>query len=210
LILQYDADIPDERYQQLMEDHPFIAGFTLHSSPEERTLIIDYGCDDEAGRYIKRQVQLVTQVVDARIHCGLITVRSLHAPSINNFFETKSYNGCLNRKISVDAFGEIRNCPSMPASYGNITDTALSEALDQPGFKEKWAIVKDQIKVCKDCELRYACSDCRAYVEQPEDIYSKPLKCGYDPYTNEWEEWSTNPLKQKAISYYGMKTLISR
>jgi hypothetical protein len=35
-----------------------------------------------------------------------------------------------------------------------------------------------------------------------------PLKCGYNPYTCEWEEWSTNPLKQKAIGYYGMRSII--
>jgi len=39
---------------------------------------------------------------------------------------------------------------------------------------------------------------------------SKPLKCGYSPYTNEWEEWSTNPLKQKAIDFYDMREIISK
>ncbi|WP_161094292.1 hypothetical protein [Elizabethkingia anophelis] len=33
---------------------------------------------------------------------------------------------------------------------------------------------------------------------------SKPLKCGYNPYTGEWEDWNKNILKQKAIKYYGM------
>ncbi len=57
-------------------------------------------------------------------------------------------------------------------------------------------------------EFRYICTDCRAYTENPEDIYSKPLKCGYNSYTNKWEEWSTNSLKLKAIEYYGMQNLI--
>lgn len=35
-------------------------------------------------------------------------------------------------------------------------------------------------------------------------MYSKPLKCGYNPYTNVWEEWSTNPVKEDAIAFYGM------
>jgi hypothetical protein len=39
-------------------------------------------------------------------------------------------------------------------------------------------------------------------------MYSKPLKCGYNPYTCEWEEWSTHPMKQKAIEYYGMQELV--
>jgi hypothetical protein len=42
-------------------------------------------------------------------------------------------------------------------------------------------------------------------LENPEDILSKPLKCGYNPYTCEWEDWSTNPLKEKAIKYYNLE-----
>ena len=90
----------------------------------------------------------------------------------------------------------------MKESYGNIKDTTLEEVLNKKGFKKLWTIHKDKIKVCQDCEFRHICTDCRAYREDPEDIYSKPLKCGYSPYTNEWEEWSTNPLKQKAIKHY--------
>jgi len=52
--------------------------------------------------------------------------------------------------------------------------------------------------------------DCRAYIEDPEDINSKSLKCGYNPYTGEWSEWSTNPLKQKAIEHYGRKEIIKK
>jgi len=96
----------------------------------------------------------------------------------------------------------------MAQSFGNIKDTTLQEALDHPEFKKYWNVTKDQVAVCKDCEFRYICTDCRAYIENPEDMYSKPLKCGYNPYTCEWEEWSTNPLKQKAIDYYGMREIL--
>lgn len=126
------------------------------------------------------------------------------------FAESKSYNSCLNRKISIDINGNIKNCPSMPQSFGNIRDTTLQEAIEHKDFKKYWSITKDQIDVCKDCEFRYICTDCRAYKENPEDDYSKPLKCGYSPYTNKWEEWSTNPLKQKAIEYYDMQELVKK
>jgi SPASM domain peptide maturase of grasp-with-spasm system len=101
-----------------------------------------------------------------------------------------------------------KNCPAISQSFGNIKNTTLEEALALKDFKKYWNITKDQIDVCKDCEFRHVCTDCRAYVEDPENQYSKPLKCGYSPYTNEWEEWSTNPLKQKAIEYYGMQDLV--
>ena len=97
----------------------------------------------------------------------------------------------------------------MSEVFGNIKDTTLKEAIEKPGFKKYWDINKDKIHVCKDCEFRYICTDCRAYVEDPEDILSKPLKCGYNPYTGEWSEWSSNPLKQRAIEFYGMEELVA-
>jgi len=150
--------------------------------------------------------------IKSKICCGVVDTGFFIA-NISNFTESLHHNSCLNRKISIDVDGNIKNCPSMPESYGNIKDTALEEALNKPGFKKYWNITKDQIEVCKDCEFRYVCTDCRAYTERTkfdkDDIdFSKPLKCGYNPYTNEWAEWSTNPLKQKAIEYYGMQDLV--
>jgi len=132
--------------------------------------------------------------------------------NIKTFTEAHHHNTCLNRKISIDAEGNIRNCPSMPQSFGNIKDTTLQQALDHPDFKKYWNHKKDDIEVCRDCEFRYICTDCRAYLEDPDNEYSKPLKCGYDPYTGEWSDpiaigWSTNPLKQAAIKYYGMEDM---
>ncbi len=122
---------------------------------------------------------------------------------------SRSHNNFLHGKIHIDFDGTLRNSPSMRESFGNIKDTKLSEVIDKPGFKEYWDINKDQIDVCRDCEFRYVCTDNRAYLEDPEDIYSKPLKCGYNPYTGEWSEWSDNPLKKKAIEYYGMQDLVN-
>ena len=93
----------------------------------------------------------------------------------------------------------------MAKSFGNIKDITLAEALRHKDFTAYWNITKDRTAVCKDCEFRYICTDCRAYLEKPEDMYSKPLKCGYDPYTTTWEDWSVNPLKQEAIAFYGMQ-----
>ncbi|MNR02411.1 hypothetical protein D3C85_1182610 [compost metagenome] len=95
----------------------------------------------------------------------------------------------------------------MPESFGHIGDTRLADVLANPEFKKNWLLNKDSITVCKDCEFRHVCTDCRAYVEQPQDRYSKPLKCGYDPYANVWEDWATSPLKQEAIAYYGLENV---
>jgi SPASM domain peptide maturase of grasp-with-spasm system len=148
-----------------------------------------------------------TEKFDMIKGCGHIS-SDFFSLDILTYTESLHHNSCLNRKISIDAEGNIKNCPSMKESFGNIRDTTLAEAIEKPGFKKYWDINKDKIHVCKDCEFRYICTDCRAYVEDPEDIFSKPLKCGYNPYTGEWSEWSTNPLKQKAIDFYGMRDMV--
>ncbi|MFY8097851.1 MAG: grasp-with-spasm system SPASM domain peptide maturase [Flavobacterium sp.] len=145
--------------------------------------------------------------------CGVINLEYFNTND-SKVLESINHNSCLHKKISIDKEGNIKNCPAMPQSFGNIKDTTLEEALNHPDFKKYWNVTKDMIQVCKDCEFRHICTDCRAYTERThfeEDIdLSKPLKCGYNPYTNEWAEWSTNPLKQKAIEYYGMQELVNR
>lgn len=68
----------------------------------------------------------------------------------------------------------------MQKSYGNIRDTKLVDAVNTKGFKELWKITKDHVAVCKDCEFRYICQDCRAILKDPENIYSKPGNCKYN------------------------------
>ncbi len=203
LLLPYDSSMADPLYIQLIEQQPIISSLILHSAPENRSIKVDYDCDAERSEYIEKSIVVTTQIIDSASHCGIIRQNSLCAPTVSTFFDNKLYNGCLNKKISVDANGDIKNCPSMNVSFGNIKNSRLVDAVHINDFKEMWKINKDQIETCKDCELRYACTDCRAFLENPENIYSKPLKCGYDPYTATWQEWSKHPMKEETLTYYG-------
>lgn len=153
------------------------------------------------GRFGRGVIFKSQNTFNSELHCGIIS-RELFTINIPTYTESLSHNTCLNRKIAIDTKGNIKNCPSMKASYGNICNTTLEEAINKPGFTQYWDIRKAEITKCKDCEFRHVCTDCRAYLDDPDDIYSAPLKCGYDPYTCEWEDWSTNPLKQLAIMNY--------
>ncbi|MBV8326250.1 grasp-with-spasm system SPASM domain peptide maturase [Chryseobacterium sp.] len=138
--------------------------------------------------------------------CGKVDLKYFNT-NLPKVLEALNHNSCLYKKIGIDKDGNIKNCPLMSESYGNIQNTSLEEAIAQPAFRQYWNMNKDRIEGCKDCEFRYICTDCRAYTERSHytsenlDI-SKPLKCGYNPYTSEWEEWSKNPLKQKAVTHY--------
>ncbi|MCW3159928.1 grasp-with-spasm system SPASM domain peptide maturase [Chryseobacterium oryctis] len=140
--------------------------------------------------------------------CGKVDMKYFNT-NMPKVLEAINHNSCLHKKIGIDRFGNIKNCPLMPQSFGNIKEITLEEALSKSAFRKYWNLTKDNIEVCKDCEFRYICTDCRAYTECSHtnedglDI-SKPLKCGYNPYTGEWKEWSKNPLKQKAIQFYSL------
>ncbi len=166
-----------------------------------------HSCPDSSFKtYGNIQISKFQKVVKIPNDCGCVNLKNL---TIQRSFynEALHHNTCLNKKIAIDENGFIRNCPSMPSSFGNIKETSLLKALSHPDFKKYWNLTKDEIDVCKDCEFRYLCTDCRAYTERGYENHkvvdrSKPLKCGYSPYTGVWEEWSTNPLKERAIKFY--------
>ena len=58
------------------------------------------------------------------LHCGVVKPFYFKT-TIFLFTESQHHNSCLNRKISIDTEGNIKNCPSMPQSFGNIRDTTL-------------------------------------------------------------------------------------
>lgn len=133
------------------------------------------------GIYIVYVCQKLNELICGKIHYDYFST------NLPLFTESQHYNTCLNRKVCIDADGNIKNCPAMQHSFGNIKDTTLEEAINKPGFKDMWGIRKDDIDVCKDCEFRYMCTDCRAFIKNPEDIYSQPAKCPYNPYIAKWE-----------------------
>lgn len=198
LLIKYNEDYSNDDLINLCQKFRDIFTITIYDSPNTSFL--------STKKNAFGQVYFVKDKVYSEKNCGIIKP-DFFTINMKTYTESLNYNTCLNRKISIDKKGNIKNCPSMQESFGNIKDTTLAEAIEKPGFKKYWDINKDKIHVCKDCEFRYICTDCRAYIEDPKDILSKPLKCGYNPYNGEWEVWSNNKLKQKAIALYNFNNL---
>jgi len=175
LLLKY-AEAYAPQYYQLPQQYGRLVSLVLHTSPENQVIQLS-----QEGHC---QVICLEQAIDDETHCGQISPLyfSLNLPT---FSEAQHYNSCLHRKISVDKAGNIKNCPSMPKSFGHITEQSLLEVVQQEDFKQPWGITKDEVEVCRDCEFRYICTDCRGYTKG-ERKYGKPAKCSYDPYTGEW------------------------
>lgn len=199
LIIKYTDELNITNIRKKLRLLTVIENIIIHSAKNDKSVSIHNGITSVTYRSEKL----------SNICCGRFNT-NLFTPNSEFYNESQKYNTCLNRKIAIDQNGEIKNCPSMTKSYGNIKTTTLEEVINKKAFKDLWNIAKDQISICQDCEFRHICTDCRAYLQDPKDIYSKPLKCGYDPYTNKWEEWSTNPLSKAAIKHYELQEIITK
>ncbi|MFL6195081.1 MAG: grasp-with-spasm system SPASM domain peptide maturase [Thermoanaerobaculia bacterium] len=190
LLVGFSPELTPEALLALVAEHRRISSVVVHSAPEVLRLP-----PTRTGVLIEH----TPRAVDSPSCCGKVHP-ALFAVDLETFAEARAFNSCLNRKVSVDARGEIRNCPSMARSFGNARDTSLHEALAHRDFAALWSINKDQIAVCKDCEFRYICVDCRAYLLDESDLYSKPSKCAYDPYTAQWPSPAPAGVFQKGAS----------
>ncbi len=208
LILKYNGLNTEDDYCQFFQNNVQISSLYIHFYTTSKSLDVyfDYvGNNESIKNSIVKKIFFTDQRISNASSCGIISSKYFNSSSIQDFSHNKCYNSCLHKKIAIDQHSNIKNCPSMASNYGNINNTSIVDTARSKSFQKLWSITKDQINVCKDCEFRYVCTDCRAYIEDPKNILSKPLKCGYDPYKGVWENWSTNPLKKKAKEYYQME-----
>lgn len=178
LIIKNSEGLSFENLEKLTQQHPRIRSIYVHSSTINKLARIN----QINGR---GNIIYIEDVIDSSVHCGVINPTNF-VINLPAFIESQKFNSCLHGKISIDATGNIKNCPSMNISFGQFGKTSLKDVSLRDEFTEIWDIGKEQIKVCKDCEFRHICSDCRAYTTDQYDPYSKPFKCGYDPYTAKW------------------------
>lgn len=116
-------------------------------------------------------------------HCGIISP-FFFSGNQGHVLKSINHNSCLYNKIGIDEFGNVKNCPSMSTSIGKI-DKLRAE--DFKNFlKNSIFHMKDDIEVCKDCEFRYICNDCRVFTDSKIRKNARPSKCQYNPYISKW------------------------
>jgi len=188
-VLHHEPALSDEDYVRALHANRILAGLIVHSADQDRTIRVDYGTSGSSAPLVAVEISMTKKKMASCLDCGTISRSELLAPSTRTLNELRLFNGCLNRKISIDEAGHIRNCPAMGRSFGHHQAIALAEVASSSAFQKSWKIRKDDIQVCRDCQYRYACTDCRALLHDPDAENSKPLKCGYDPYTDSWTDW---------------------
>jgi len=203
IILKYDKLYREADYISFFEENFLISALYIFGFSEKKDVSVTYGFNGKiTDKFVQSKVFFLDQNLINEAHCGIIDKSYFCVNTISDFSHNKLYNSCLNKKISIDRKGNIKNCPSLSISYGNIRDLNLWDVIDSE-FMKIWNIKKDDIDICKICEYRYVCTDCRAFLKKPSNIYSQPLKCGYNPYENKWEDWKAT-IHESVLTYYGI------
>lgn len=118
--------------------------------------------------------------------------RQFPSCSLEMFRIMKHGHNCFSNKICVKTNGEVTPCiMEKDIVFGNAYRDSLKTILDVEKNKRIRNLSKDFIEVCKDCEYRYGCFDCRPKAKtssSKKGFCAKPADCLYDPHTAKWKE----------------------
>lgn len=118
-------------------------------------------------------------------------------------------NACLNGKLAVSNFGQVFPCIfARDYIVGNVLTSDLEGICWDSSLRRVWNSTKDDVLVCKDCEYRYCCGDCRVLAaagnRDPNAFFSNPYpRCSYNPYTGQWGQGTWKVDEHGSPSYEG-------
>lgn len=110
-----------------------------------------------------------------------------------SFTLAQQFHSCFAGRAAITTQGDVIPCIfARDKICGNIKQQSLCEiiAVNSP-LQQCWHTTKDCLAKCKDCEFRYACTDCRPLaqsISETGDWLACTAGCSYNPYTGKWEE----------------------
>ncbi|MCO5167152.1 MAG: PqqD family peptide modification chaperone [Planctomycetes bacterium] len=101
-------------------------------------------------------------------------------------------NNCWGGELNVTARGEVVPCifeRKLAVGHVDADGAGLTALATGERARAVWSITLEECRVCRDCEFRYACFDCRfSTYRATGDLYAKPPGCTYDPHAGRYEE----------------------
>lgn len=185
VILEALDGIPVDHLRiEAVTDSPGCVGFMLKSFPFQT---VDIFVEEGVGPPTREAYRLICRDRKAGLTIMENGKRDAAALTFDarGFFYCRQFNPCLGQQLAVDGDGAVKHCLWASQSLGHVEKEGLREVILAGAVDEYWEKTKDGIEVCKDCELRYACFDCRVGKKGAFMAAEKPSYCSYDPYTGE-------------------------
>lgn len=93
------------------------------------------------------------------------------------------YHNCFAKRIYISSDLSIFPCPMVRNI--NLGKLLPNSDISYANLKSLFTLTKDKIFICRYCEFRYACFDCRFEV-WGKNPYNRPWYCTYNPFTGKW------------------------
>lgn len=104
--------------------------------------------------------------------------------SKNEYIKNISGNSCWQGKMNITCDGYISPCIMGEAFINknyNVRKISIDKIIEEYLIVDFWSVSKDKIEVCKECEYRYVCNDCRPICVDKNNFYAKDKNCNYNP-----------------------------
>lgn len=215
LVLLKDADIPTRVEIVIMKTNQRVVEPTMG-------LVSDLGFDHKQPDIIRPSGRGTNVVLkpnpEILARYGLMNEPNFSV-NLETFVLFCNTNSCLFGKIGINNNGDVYPCIfSGDYLFGNFVETkALQSIIEGKTAQTVWLNTKDHVQVCKDCEYRYTCEDCRPLAaacagEDASFLDSPPPRCTYNPYTGEWGRgtWKLNRATRKPFYDRSLEPVIQR
>ena len=108
-------------YHSLINDNPKLTEVFLYGSMNNESIEV---INEKEGHYqiSLGSIHYKTTLLNESI-CGVITFEDLTFGELNMHNLLRSHNGCLYKKLTIDSYGNIKNCPSMKMHFGHHSKT---------------------------------------------------------------------------------------
>lgn len=168
--------IMKENQDYINEIKTFIKTFGLNWNGYD--IVREIGCGKNTQHY-----------VDNKIKSYKIRTKPSFSANKNFFINSIYFNNCWNRKIVISENGDILPCVfARNEICGNIKNNTIDEII-YTKLSNYWSYNFSNIEICKDCEYRFACKDCRPIaMARTGTLNSHTEFCRYNPYLGEWNE----------------------
>jgi len=176
IFMPYTESMNLQNYESLLDKYPRLKTFIVYGAKE---------------LYQKSENKNFV-FIPIKISKGSIPQKDMFYVNLQLYMESQFHNVYLNRKVSIDTNGAIKNCNSYSLNFGFIGEKKLKDVVNSSSFKKLSSVTKDSCKICKDCEFRYMCVDGREPILGDNGEYSHNLACDYDPYTTDWKNKNLN------------------
>ncbi|WP_020535030.1 grasp-with-spasm system SPASM domain peptide maturase [Lewinella cohaerens] len=176
VFIPYYKDVSSTQIIDFTSTCKRIARLHIFEAPEQEDLSKYYDQSSTRGFFIPQKITCSTHDVVSAENFFL---------SLDTFLESQQHNIGLNRKVSIDRNGFIKNYLSHETFHGNVCSESIKDVISTSSFQKCWFLHNDIILVCKDCQYRYMCVD-NTEIIKSEGGYRKNKQCSFNPYTNKW------------------------